>query len=75
MVRARKSDGELDTELEDLPQAARWREWLGRAEAVIFASAEPVTRAMLARVVGKTCELDALIDDIKRTCAAGRMSL
>jgi predicted nucleotidyltransferase component of viral defense system len=29
----------VDTELEDLPPAARWREWMGRVEAVIFASA------------------------------------
>ena len=28
----------LDRELEDLPPAARWREWLARVEAVIFAS-------------------------------------
>ena len=65
MARAKKSDAELDLDLEDLPPAARWREWLGRAEAVIFASAEPVTREMLARVVGKACQLDLLIDDIK----------
>lgn len=32
----------LDTELEDLPQELRWREWMGRIEAVIFASGKPV---------------------------------
>ena len=65
MGRPKKPDGELDCDLEDLPPQARWREWKGRVEAVIFASAQPVTRAMLAQVVGKTCSLDALIDDIR----------
>ena len=32
---------------------------------MIFASAEPVTREALARVVGKVCKLDLLIDDIR----------
>jgi len=36
-----------------------------RIEAVIFASAEPVTRETLARVVGKECSIDLLIDDLK----------
>ena len=58
MARARKPAGELDTELEDLPAPARWREWMGRVEAVVFASAEPVSRENLARVVGKACNLD-----------------
>src|SRR5271157_5198319 len=65
MARTRRPTGELDTELEDLPPAARWREWMGRVEAAIFASAEPATREMLARVVGKACQLDALIEDIR----------
>ena len=38
---------------------------MGRVEAVIFASARPATREMLARVVGKACSLEALIDDIR----------
>jgi segregation and condensation protein B len=65
MARPKKSDDALDLDLEDLPPAARWREWLGRAEAVIFASPQPVTRETLARVVGKDCKLELLIDDIK----------
>ena len=65
MARTRKPDGELDLELEDLPAPARWREWMGRVEAVIFASAEPVLRENLARVVGKACNLDLIIDDIR----------
>ncbi|WP_425497669.1 SMC-Scp complex subunit ScpB [Hoeflea ulvae] len=36
-----------------------------RVEAVIFASAEPVGREVLARVVGKDCSLDLLIDDLR----------
>ena len=53
-----------DRELEDVPPEVRWREWMLRVEAVIFASAEPVTRETLARVVGKDCSLDLLIDDL-----------
>jgi segregation and condensation protein B len=65
MARTRKPTGELDTELEDLPAPARWREWMGRVEAAIFASAEPVLRENLAQVVGKACNLDLIIDDIR----------
>ncbi len=53
-----------DRELADLPPELRWREWMLRVEAVIFASAEPVTRETLARVVGKDCSIDLLIDDL-----------
>lgn len=55
----------LDTELEDLPAELRWCEWMGRVEAVIFAASEPVARDMLARVVGKSCNIDLIIDDIR----------
>ena len=65
MARARKPDGELDLELEDLPAPTRWREWMGRVEAVLFASAKPVLRESLARVVGRRCNLDLIIDDIR----------
>jgi segregation and condensation protein B len=54
----------FDRELEDLPAEMRWREWMLRVEAVIFASAEPVSREMLAQVVGKDCSVDLLIDDL-----------
>tara|TARA_R110000850_G_scaffold8155_17_gene30306 strand:- start:741 stop:1430 length:690 start_codon:yes stop_codon:yes gene_type:complete len=54
----------LDRELGDLPADLRWREWMMRVEAVIFASAEPVTREILARVVGKDCSIDLLVDDL-----------
>jgi chromosome segregation and condensation protein ScpB len=53
-----------DRELEDLPAEMRWREWMLRVEAVIFASADPVSRETLARVVGKDCSVDLLIDDL-----------
>ncbi|AMM87346.1 SMC-Scp complex subunit ScpB (plasmid) [Martelella lutilitoris] len=65
--RTRSSEGDerlLDRELRDLPVELRWREWMMRVEAVIFASAEPVTREMLARVVGKDCSIDLIIDDL-----------
>ncbi|EKF43259.1 hypothetical protein NA8A_07979 [Nitratireductor indicus C115] len=54
-----------DRELADLPPELRWREWILRVEAVIFASAEPVSRETLARVVGRGCSLDLLIDDLQ----------
>lgn len=53
-----------DRELEGLPPELRWREWMLRVEAVIFASSEPVSREMLARVVGKECSIDLLVDDL-----------
>ncbi|UCI22981.1 SMC-Scp complex subunit ScpB (plasmid) [Mesorhizobium sp. B2-1-8] len=70
----RKPNGQpalLDTELDHLPPELRWREWMGRVEAVIFAANEPVTRSVLARVVGKNCNVELIIDDI-RTELAGR---
>ena len=36
-----------------------------RVEAVMFASAEPVGRETLARVVGADCSIDLLIDDLQ----------
>jgi segregation and condensation protein B len=55
----------LDRELADLPPEMRWREWMLRVEAVIFAWAEPVSRETLARVVGSDCSIDLLIDDLR----------
>lgn len=55
----------MDRELVDLPPEMRWREWMLRVEAVIFAAAEPVSRETLARVVGKDCSIDLLIDDLR----------
>ena len=55
----------FDRELDDLPQALRWREWMARVEAVLFASARPVSRDDLARVVGQGISVDLLIEDIR----------
>lgn len=61
-----RSDGHLfDRELDHLPPEVRWREWMNRVEATIFAASEPVSREVLTRVVGKTCSIDLLIDDIR----------
>jgi segregation and condensation protein B len=65
MPRRAKESAPFDRDLEDLPPDLRWREWMGRVEAVLFAAAEPATREVLARVVGKACALDRLIDDIR----------
>jgi chromosome segregation and condensation protein ScpB len=55
----------FDPVLMDLPEAARWREWMGRVEAVIFAARSPVPREALAMLVGSICNLDDLIADIR----------
>ena len=66
MGRSRAREGEFfDAELADLPQAARWREWMLRVEAAIFAAPNPVSRENLAKLVGKDCRLDDLVDDLK----------
>lgn len=54
----------LDRELEDLPADLRWREWMRRIEATLFASASPVPREDLARVVGQGASVDLLIEDL-----------
>lgn len=64
----------LDRELVDLPVEMRWREWILRVEAVIFASAEPVSRETLARVVGKECSID-LIDDLREELRSRRYEI
>ncbi|MCP3468692.1 SMC-Scp complex subunit ScpB [Bradyrhizobium sp. CCGUVB23] len=65
MGRRARAKADLDTELTELPPELRWREWMGRVEAVIFAAPAPVTRETLARVVGRDCSLDLIIDDIR----------
>ena len=62
--RRQESRESLDVELADLPPAARWREWMLRVEAAIFASARPVPREALVRVVGQNCRFDDLIADL-----------
>lgn len=54
----------IDRELAVLPPELRWREWMRRIEAVLFASAQPVPRGRLARVVGQGAALDLLLEDL-----------
>ena len=60
-----RHDVSIDRELEELPPDLRWREWMLRVEAVMFAAAEPVSRETLARVVGGGCSIDLLIYDLR----------
>ena len=62
--RQRSGDESLDVELADLPPAARWREWMLRVEAAVFASPKPVAREALVRLVGEACRFDDLIADL-----------
>lgn len=59
-----KDRPDLDRELRDLPPELRWREWMHRIEAVLFASASPVPREDLSRVVGQGAAVDLLIEDL-----------
>ncbi|MEQ8918284.1 MAG: SMC-Scp complex subunit ScpB [Roseovarius sp.] len=59
-----RPEPELDRELPDLPPELRWREWMRRIEAVLFASATPVPREDLARVVGQGASVDLLVEDL-----------
>jgi segregation and condensation protein B len=59
-----RPEPELDRELADLPPELRWREWMRRVEAVLFASASPVPREDLARVVGQAASVDLLVEDL-----------
>lgn len=59
-----RSEPDLDRELTDLPPELRWREWMRRIEAVLFASASPVPREELARVVGQGASVDLLVEDL-----------
>ena len=61
---ARRPAAGIDRELADLPPALRWREWMRRIEAVLFASARPVAREDLARVVGEGANVDLLLGDL-----------
>ncbi|TIL34564.1 SMC-Scp complex subunit ScpB [Mesorhizobium sp.] len=61
----RSGDRLFDRDLDHLPAEVRWREWMNRVEATIFAASEPVTRDTLERIVGKRCNIDLIIDDIR----------
>ncbi|MGC3939635.1 SMC-Scp complex subunit ScpB [Roseobacter sp. EG26] len=58
------AEQELDRALEDLPPELRWREWMRRIEAVLFASASPVSSEALTRVIGPSASVDLLIADL-----------
>jgi segregation and condensation protein B len=62
--RARPKPG-FDRELSDLPAPLRWREYMMRVEAVIFAASQPVTRETLSALIGSDCNLDLIIADIR----------
>lgn len=64
MARKPTRERDFDRELADLPESLRWREWLRRVEAVLFASAEPVPRCKLATLVGEQVALDILMSDL-----------
>ena len=73
--RASGQGGDLfDADLFDLPQAMRWREWMGRVEAAIFASPAPITREALGKLVGRDCNFDELISDIREDLRARPMN-
>lgn len=57
----------FDVELVDMPADLRWREWMNRIEAVLFAAPRPVEREALARVIGRDASIDLLIDDIRES--------
>ncbi|MDP2778881.1 SMC-Scp complex subunit ScpB [Devosia sp.] len=68
MARRKRTDAEppiFDAELVDMPAELRWREWMNRVEAVLFAAPKPVEREALARVIGRDANIDLLIDDIR----------
>lgn len=70
MARRKRTDAEppiFDAELVDMPADMRWREWMNRIEAVLFAAPKPVERQALARVIGRDASIDLLIDDIRET--------
>ncbi len=60
----REQDALFDRDLAGVPGGARWREWMGRVEAAIFAARDPVPCEALAKLVGQGCKLDDLIADI-----------
>lgn len=68
MAKRKRTDAEppiFDAELADMPAELRWREWMNRIEAVLFAAPKPVERDALARIVGREASIDLLIDDIR----------
>jgi chromosome segregation and condensation protein ScpB len=65
IVRQRAKPKDFDRELADLPPALRWREFMGRVEAVLFAASQPVKRKTLVALIGGDCSLDRIVSDIR----------
>jgi segregation and condensation protein B len=65
MARRAKPAIDFDRELSDHPPPLRRREFMMRVEAVIFAASRPVAREVLEGLVGRDCNLDLLIEDIR----------
>lgn len=64
--RAKQTESlDFDPDLAELPPDVRWREWMNRIEAVLFAASQPVERPALARIVGREASIDLLIEDIR----------
>ena len=55
----------FDRDLSHLPPELRWREWMNRVEAAIFASDVVIPKEQLQLVVSADVNLDELIDDIQ----------
>ena len=53
-----RTEPDLDRELADLPPELRWREWMLRIEAVLFASASPVSWEALKDPAGSPIDRD-----------------
>lgn len=60
---------DFDRDLDGLPPDAREQVWRNRIEAVVFASAEPVSRAVLKELIGSSCDLDTLVEQIQASLA------
>lgn len=60
----------FDRELLDLPAELRWREWMMRVEAAVFASPKPVPRSVLAHLIGSTVPLDEVIAAVQAELVA-----
>ena len=63
-AKSKKSQA-YDRDLADLPPPMRWREFMMRVEAVIFAASQPVKRETLAALIGSDYSLDHVIADIR----------
>ena len=70
----REQDALFDRDLADVPEGARWREWMGRVEAAIFAARDPVPREALAKLVGRVAISTILSPTSSTNCARGPMN-